>query len=106
MKLDARFLKRESCLIKIQRGLKIHSSHLMTIFAQDVHEKVLVLFGHRRDDHLVIEIIPQLLHVQHGLLTSWACIVARTKKLLKAGPMQEMAARGYVTRNSTRMNIF
>lgn len=57
----------------------------MTIFAQDVDVKIFVFRRHRRDENLIIKIIPKLLHVEHGLLASWARVVTRCEELLEAG---------------------
>lgn len=60
----------------------------MTIFAEDVDEKVLVFLGHRCHQNLIVKIIPKLLHVQHRLLARRTRVISRHQQLLKAGPVQ------------------
>lgn len=73
-------------------------THLMTVLAQYVDEEVLVFLWHRRDGNLIVQIVPQLFHIEHGLLTSRACIIARHEQLLEASSVEEMAARRYMAR--------
>lgn len=69
-------------------NLMSNKSYLMTILAQNVDEEVFVFLGHWCHENLTVQIIPQLLHVEHRLLTGWTSVIAGNQQLLKACPVK------------------
>lgn len=65
----------------------------MTIFAQNINKEVFIFLRHWGHLNFVVEIVPQLLHVEHRSLTSRTRVVPRNEKLLEAGSMKQMTAR-------------
>ena len=77
----------------------------MTILAQNVHEKILILLWHWRSADFIIKVIPKLFHIQHRLLTGRTSVMSRRQKLLEACTMQQMTTDRDMTRDAAGMDI-
>lgn len=77
----------------------------VTILTQNVNEIRRVLGWHRRVLDLRVQVVPQLLHVDHRGLAGGTGVMSRRQQLFEAGAMQQVAAVWYVARNSGRVNV-
>jgi hypothetical protein len=92
---------------KLGKSVRLEGgAYLVTIFAQNLHQVAVILGGHRRVGHFVVQILPQLGHVHQGRLTDGACVVARLEQLIEASAVEEVAAHGDVARDPRRVDVF
>lgn len=92
MEKNCRLLENEDRLAKAGERAAV-VTHLMTIFAQNINKEVFVFLRHWGHLNLIVEIVPQLFHVQHRCLTRRTSVMARNKELLEAGSMKQVTAR-------------
>ena len=77
----------------------------MAILAQDVDKVRRVFRRHRRVVHFGVQIVPELLHVDHGRLARGTRIVTGRQQVLETRPVEEVAAVWDVARNAGRVNV-
>lgn len=78
---------------------------VVTVFAQNVDKVGRVLVGHGRVLDLGVQVVPQLLHVDHRGLARGTGVVPGRQQVLEARSVQQVAAVRYVTRNAGSVNV-